>query len=202
MKSQLLFTFLSLLLLSSSMLSAQENDDPFYYAEQQRVRVECSIYRSQTVEANAALKTGSPNSFNALLSSYMQERFVNNKSLDKKLQLIKYFDANGDLVKIEARSFFSGIGKEKQRLEMRVLSTYYYLPQDNRLLVHQMASMNGAEMENSFDTGWTLYEASTGDVIAMVINEEVQDEVALEREDNQRTARVSYIGALLFKELN
>lgn len=193
-------TVLLFLLLLTCGLQAQE--DPYYYAEQQRTRIECSIYESKMIQADDALDLKAPNSFNAQMSAYMKERFTDEQGTEKRLQLHKYFDDQGEVVKVEARSYYRGIGANKQAMEMRVLSTYYYLAEENNILIHQMTNMNGEEMQDEFDTGWILFDAATGEVKVMVVNEEEQDETAMERPENEKIAQVSYIGALLFKELD
>lgn len=193
------YPFVVFFLLLAASLYAQE--DLFYYAAQQKARIDCSIYKTRIVQADEALNLQTPNSFNAQMSAYLTERLTEDKGIEQKLQLIKHFDEKDELTKIEARSLFVGIGKNKQAIRIRVLSTYYYLREDNYILVHQATSMDGAEMQDAFDTGWILFDSRSGEVEIMVVNDEVQDEVAMERSENEKVARVSYIGALLFKEL-
>lgn len=178
--------------LYSLSLSAQVDAFDRSVIKDERVLIDCWIYKTKTYKVDKALNLKEPNSFNALISSYALSESVVESS---EFQLTKYFENKDNPIKIEARSRVDMGGMKF----VSAYSAYYYFESEEFILVEQSYYFTETDIIES-EKGWMLFDANTGELKAMVLNGQEKDLDNMSAQ-NQKVAEMTYKGALLFRDL-
>lgn len=189
---------LSLMLFLSAALafSSQAQLDAFQKLEldEKIVAVDCQFFKSEHIDASKALDLEAQNSFQALLSSFFMRGSVPEL---QQLDLQRHTDEEGKVHKITARSLVSSEEKGK----MWVHTVTYYLYDSHQIYIDQAFYYERPDSEEpEIDQGWILLDLETGAVDPMTVNGSEKDPESLS-DQNQKVAKASYEGALLFKDI-
>lgn len=195
-------TILLIILISAIYLKPFAQDFLKIYVKENRAKIDCQILETETVQANSLLDIENANSFHALLYKMIGQGMKVTPE-DYTLELTKYKNQAGKLLKVVARSKMTAQTTEGKKVALLVWTSNYYLDGEkyNNILIDQAFYMTGMGEEDDFDTGWILLDAQTGQTKAMDVNGIYQsDEDLKNSEQNKIIGEASYKGALLFKK--